>query len=88
MQGAPGSQVSGSCTVGGEAPQQINGELPQSFTYDVEGKSLTCEISSQDAVQVNFTVGNNVRAVQRMSGGTLNLTYNNGGISAVTTSSS
>ncbi len=89
LQGETGTQVSGSCTVGDEAPRQINGQLPQSFTYDLKGKPLKCEISSQDAVQVNFTVGNNVvRSVQRISGGTLNLAYNNGSISTTTVASS
>ena len=92
LQGAPGSQVSGSCSVGDEAPQQISGQLPQSFTFDLKGKLLNCKISPEGgaAVQVNFTAmgdNNQVRAVQRISGGSLNLTYNNGSISTVASSS-
>ena len=92
LQGPPGSQVSGSCSVGDEAPQQISGQLPQSVTFDLKGKPLNCKISSEGsaAVQVNFTAmgdNNQVRAVQRISGGSLNLTYNNGSISTVASSS-
>ncbi|MDQ3924800.1 MAG: DUF2807 domain-containing protein, partial [Actinomycetota bacterium] len=58
------------------------------FTFNLEGKPLDCKISSEGDVQVELTVGENVRSVQRFSGGTLNLTYENGSISSSVSSSS
>ncbi|CAA9424760.1 MAG: hypothetical protein AVDCRST_MAG37-180 [uncultured Rubrobacteraceae bacterium] len=85
--GTSGTEFSGSCTVGEGEPEEINGQVPATFTYDLEGKPLNCEVSSAGDVQVELTVGENVHSVQRFSGGTLNLTYDNGSISSVTSSS-
>ncbi len=86
--GDPGTGFSGSCTVGDKEPQQISGQVPESFTYDLKGRPLDCEISSEGELQVELTVGENVRSVQRISGGTLNLTYENGSISSSSSSGS
>lgn len=88
LQGEPGTEFSGSCTVGDQEPEDISGQVPESFTYDLEGKPLDCEITSEGDVQANLTVGENVRSVQRISGGALNLTYENGSISSFVSSSS
>ena len=88
LQGEPGTKFSGSCTVGDEEPEEISGELPESFTYELNRRPLKCEISSEADVQVDLSVGKNVRSVQRISGGTLNLTYENGSISSFVSSSS
>lgn len=81
------TEVSGFCTVGDQEPEEISGQVPQSFTYELKGDLLRCEISPDGDVQVNLTVGQNVRSVQRISGGTLNLTYENGSISSFVSSS-
>lgn len=88
LQGEPGTKFSGSCTVGDQEPEDISGQVPESFTYELEGKPLDCEISSDGDVQANLTVGENIRSVQRISGGTLDLTYENGSISSSVSSSS
>ncbi len=88
INGSPGREFSGSCTIGHEESEEIGGEVPKSFTYDLEGRSLDCEISSDGDLRVELTVGENIRAVQSISGGTLNLTYEDGSISSVTSSSS
>ena len=88
IKGSSGTEFSGSCAIGDGEPEEISGEVPESFTYDLQGKSLDCEISSEDDVQVELNVGENVHAVQRFSGGTLNLTYENGSISSIVSSSS
>jgi hypothetical protein len=88
LQGDTGTEFSGSCTVGDQEPEEISGQVPASFTYKLKGKPLDCEISSDGDVQVVLTVGKNVHSVQRISGGTLNLTYENGSISSVVSSSS
>jgi hypothetical protein len=87
IKGSPGIEFSGSCTVGDGEPQEIGGQVPQNLTYDLNGKPLKCEIASEGEIEVNLTHGND-RSVQRISGGTLNLTYDNGSISSSTSSSS
>ena len=86
LQGEPGTGFSGSCTVGDEEPEEISGQVPESFTYELGGGPLECEISPEGSTQVHLTVGN-VRSVERISGGTLKLTYKNGSISSVASSS-
>jgi hypothetical protein len=86
LQGEPGTGFSGSCTRGNEEPEEISGQVPESFTYELGGRPLECEISPEGSTQVHLTVGN-VRSVERISGGTLKLTYENGSISSVVSSS-
>jgi hypothetical protein len=88
INGSPGSAFSGSCAIGDEEPDRIGGKVPESFVYDLEGRALDCEVSSDGDLRVEFTVGENHRSVQSISGGTLNLTYEDGSISSVTSSSS
>ena len=85
--GSPGTDFSGTCAVGDAKPEELDGQTPRSFTYDLLGKPLECEIASEDDVEVTLIHDNN-RSVQRISGGTLNLTYDNGSISSSTSSSS
>lgn len=87
LQGASGTEFSGSCTVGNQEPEEISGQVPESFTYKLKGRQLDCEISSDGDVQVDLTVGN-THSTQRISGGTLNLTYKNGSVSSTVSSSS
>ena len=87
IEGSSGTEFSGSCTIGDGEPEEIGGQVPQSFAYDLDGKPLRCEIASEGAIEVNLNHGN-TRSVQRVSGGTLNLTYDNGSISSSTSSSS
>jgi hypothetical protein len=88
LQGEPGTEFQGSCAVGDDEPEEISGQLPESFTYNLEGRRLDCEIISASDVRVDLTVGKNVRSVQQISGGTLNLTYERGSISSNVSSSS
>ena len=85
--GSPGTEFSGTCAVGGGEPEELGGRTPQSFTYDLRGKPLECEISSEGALEVTLTRANN-RSVQRFDGGTVNLTYDNGSISSSSSSNS
>jgi hypothetical protein len=89
IKGSPGGEFSGSCAIGAEESEKIGGEIPKSFTYDLKGRPLDCEISSEGDLRVELTVGEGTHAVQSISGGgTLNLTYEDGSISSVTSSSS
>jgi hypothetical protein len=87
IKGSSGTGFSGSCTVGDEEPTNIGGEVPKSFTYDLKGRSLDCEISSDGDLRVDLVVGENTHSAQSISGGTLNLSYEDGSISTVTSSS-
>jgi hypothetical protein len=88
LQGDSGTEFSGSCTIGDQESEEISGEVPASFTYKLKGKPLDCEISSDGDLQVDLSVGKSVHSAQRISGGTLNLTYKNGSISSSVSSSS
>ncbi len=91
VNGNAGTEFSGSCAVGGEE-MEIGGQVPERFVYELDGGRLECEITKESAdsssLEVVFTVGENTRSVQQISGGTLNLTYENGRISSSSTSSS
>ena len=81
IKGDSGTEFSGSCTVGDEE-NEISGQAPQSFVYELNGRRLDCQIrkdSSGGNLQLIFTAGG-TRAVQQISGA-LNLTYDNGMIS-------
>ena len=89
IEGSPGGEFSGSCDIGDEEAEEISGEVPKSFKYDLEGRPLDCEISSASDLRVELTVGEGTHALQSIGGGgTLNLTYEDGSISSVTSSSS
>ncbi len=86
VKGSPETEFSGFCAVGDGEREEISGQVPQSFTYDLNGEPLKCEIASEDDIEVNLTAGS-THSVQRFSGGTLNLTYDNGSISSLISSS-
>ena len=88
IKGSPGIEFYGSCTIGDGQPTKIGGEVPKSFIYHLEGRPLDCEISSDGDLRVELAVGEGAHSLQSISGGTLNLTYKDGSISAVTSSSS
>src|SRR5215212_2305758 len=50
IKGSPGIEFYGSCTIGDGQPTKIGGEVPKSFIYHLEGRSLDCEISSDRTV--------------------------------------
>jgi len=90
MSGDVGTEFYGSCTVGDEE-MEVSGQVPESFSYELDGQRLECEISKESAqgdLEVAFTAGNNVNSVKRISGGTLKLVYENGRLSSSTSSGS
>ena len=86
IRGSPGTGFTGSCTIGDGEPAKIGGEAPSSFSYDLDGRALGCEISSDDNLRVDLAVGENTHSTQSISGGTLHLTYDNGSVSTTTSS--
>jgi len=85
--GSEGTEFFGSCTVGDEETE-VSGRVPEGFAYEFDGGRLDCEISASGDLEVILIAGENTRSVQRISGGTLNLTYENGRISSSTSSGS
>ncbi len=85
MQGDSGTEFSGSCTVGDEETE-VSGQTPDSFSFDLDGERLECEISADGNLRIVFTAGN-AHSVQQISGGTLNLTYDKGQVSFSSSSS-
>ncbi len=89
IKGEPGTEFSGTCAVGDEETE-VSGQVPESFTYELDGERLDCEISKESTdgdLEVVFRA-NGTRSVQRTNAGTINLTYENGRISSFSTSSS
>jgi hypothetical protein len=86
IRGSPGAGFTGSCTIGNGEPAKIGGEAPSSFSYDLGGRTLECEISSDDNLRVDLAVGENTHSTQSISGGTLHLAYDNGSVSTTTSS--
>ena len=87
LEGEPGTEFSGSCSVGDEEPEKISGQVPERFIYEIERRPLDCKIGSEGEVRVELAVGENARSVQQISGGTLELIYEKGSISSVVSSS-
>ena len=86
IRGSPGTRFTGSCTIGNGEPAKIGGEATSSSSYDLDGRALECEISSDDNLRVDLAVGKNTHSTQSISGGTLHLTYDKGSVSTTTSS--
>jgi hypothetical protein len=87
--GEKGAEYSGTCTAG-DKEEDIGGQVPQSFEYELEGEQLECEITKRSGTMKIVLTGDGTRALQRVSsqGGTFNLVYDgNGGVSFSTSSS-
>jgi hypothetical protein len=89
--GNPGTEFSGTCSVGGEE-RTLGGRVPARYVYESGAGELECEIRKRGvgALEVVLAAGNNVRSVQRTSapGGTINFAYSGSSISSSTFGSS
>jgi Putative auto-transporter adhesin, head GIN domain len=88
IKGSPGTEFVGSCALGDGEPAKIGGEAPRTFSYDLEGRALDCEVSSDDSLRVELAVGENTHSAQSIISGTLHLNYENGSVSTSTSSTS
>jgi hypothetical protein len=87
--GNPGTGFSGTCNVGDEE-NELSGQVPESFGYDLEGQQLECEIRQEDAGSLEILLtGPGDRIEQRINnpGGTISLAYSENGASSSTSSS-
>ncbi len=89
IDGDPGTGFSGTCNVGGEE-NELSGQVPESFGYDLEGQQLECEIRQEGAGSLEILLtGPGDRIEQRINnpGGTISLAYSENGVSSSTSSS-
>lgn len=90
IEGNPGTGFSGTCNVGDEE-NELSGQVPESFGYDLEGQQLECEIRQEDPGSLEILLtGPGDRIEQRINnpGGTISLAYSENGASSSSTSSS
>jgi hypothetical protein len=89
IEGDPGTEFSGTCSVGDE-DNELSGEVPESFDYDLEGQQLECEIRQESAGNLNTLLigpGDRVEQQANTPGGTISLVYSENGVSSSTSSS-
>ena len=89
IEGNPGTGFSGTCNVGVEE-NELSGQVPESFGYDLEGQQLECEIRQEDAGSLEILLtGPGDRIEQRINnpGGTISLAYSENAASSSTSSS-
>ena len=92
IRGERGTRFSGTCSIGGE-DRRIGGRVPESYSYELGGKKLECEIRKDGpgTLEVVLAAGDDVRSVHRQTGagsGIIRLTYSGDGASGVSLSQS
>ena len=89
LKGDEGVEFSGTCSSGGEE-KEIEGRVPEEFTFNLDGDELECEIRTEgDGTMKMILVSSNDRVVQSVSGNsTIKFTYSKDGISSSTSSGS
>lgn len=55
IEGAPGTEFSGTCMIGDEE-RQIRGQVPERFVFELDGRKLECEIGKQGAGAMNIVL--------------------------------
>jgi hypothetical protein len=87
--GDPDTGFSGTCNVGDEK-NELSGQVPESFGYDLEGQQLECEIRQEDAGSLEILLtgpGDRIQQQINNPGGTISLAYSENGVSSSTSSS-
>ena len=92
IRGERGTRFSGTCSIGGE-DRRIGGRVPESYSYELSGKKLECEIRKDGpgTLEAVLAAGDGVRSVHRQTGagsGIIRLTYSGDGASGVSSSQS
>jgi hypothetical protein len=89
IEGDPGTGFSGTCSVGDEE-NELSGQVPESFGYDLEGQQLECEIRQEGAGSLKILLtgpGDRIQQQINNPGGTISLAYSENGVSSSTSSS-
>ena len=90
LRGDEGVGFSGTCSVGDEE-KEIEGQVPEEFTFALEGDELECELSKEgeDGTLKVVLLSENSRSVQKVSGeGTMKFSFSDGGVSSSMSSAS
>jgi len=92
IEGDPGVEFSGTCSVGDEE-NELSGQVPESFGYDLKGQQLKCEIRKEGTGAGSLKVlltgpGDRIEQQTSSPGGTINLVYSENAVSSSTSSSS
>lgn len=80
LEGGPKTTFSGLCSVGDEQ-NVLDGRVPERFTFDPGGRTMSCRIQKRDdgrgALRVILIAGDATRSVQQTNtpGGTIKLSY-------------
>ena len=80
IEGDPGTNFSGICTVGGKE-SVLSGRIPKRYAFDPRGQNLSCRIEKQGsrggALKVILIAGDTTRSVQQTNtaGGVINISY-------------
>lgn len=91
IDGDSGTEFSGVCSVG-DKKNELSGEVPDSFSYDLEGQQLECEIRKESTGSGSLKVlltgpGDHIEQQTSTPGGTISLVYSGNGVSSSTSSS-
>ena len=89
--GDPGTAFSGTCSVGDEE-NELSGEVPESFSYELGGEQLKCEIRKENTDSGTLEVlltgpGDRIQQRTDSPGGTISLSYSENSVSSSTSSS-
>jgi hypothetical protein len=90
IEGDPDTEFSGTCDIGDEE-NELSGQVPESFDYDLGGQQLECEIRQESSGSLEILLtGPGDRIEQQISnpGGTISLAYSEDGVSSSSSSSS
>ncbi len=80
LEGGPRTTFSGLCSVG-EEQSVLDGQVPKRFTFDPEGRGLTCRIQKRDegrgTLKIILVAGDTTRSVQQTNSpqGIINISY-------------
>lgn len=80
LEGGPKTTFSGLCSVGGDQ-NVLDGRVPKRFTFNPEGRALSCRIQKRDegrgALKIILIAGNTTRSVQQTNSpqGVINIYY-------------
>jgi hypothetical protein len=89
IEGDPETGFSGTCSVGDEE-NELSGQVPESFGYDLEGQQLECKIRQEGAGSLKILLtgpGDRIEQQINNPGGTISLVYSENGVSSSTSSS-
>lgn len=92
ISGNPGTGFSGACVLG-EQRKELDGQVPERFVYELDGRQLRCRIRTQDTdgatLKAVLTAAGDAHYIQQTGtgGATMSFVYSESGFSSSTVSS-